>query len=75
VNWFTFLAATLRGLICPVLYVYRRFVGVRSGQAALITQSVDSRAHVIVAAGVTARLVASLLQFGLLDTLVLGGEE
>jgi len=75
VNCFTFLTATLPGLICLVLYVYQAFVGLRSGQLALITQSVDSRNHVIVAAGVTAGLVASLLQFGLLDTLVVGREE
>jgi hypothetical protein len=37
---------------------------------ALITQSVDSRNHVIVAASVTVGLVASLLRFPLLDTLV-----
>ncbi len=37
---------------------------------ALITQSVDSRDHVIVAVSVTAGLIASLLRFPLLDTLV-----
>ena len=37
---------------------------------ALITQSVDSRNHVIVALSVTAGLIASLLRFNLLDTLV-----
>lgn len=70
VDGFTFTAAILSALSCTVLYFYQRFVGLRSGQLALITQSVDSRNHVIVAASVTAGLVASLLQFGLLDTLV-----
>ena len=37
---------------------------------ALITQSVDSRNHVIVAISVTVGLIASLLRFPLLDTLV-----
>jgi Co/Zn/Cd efflux system component len=67
---FTFLAAILSALVCVVLYAYQRYVGLRSGSLALITQSVDSRNHVIVAIGVTAGLVASLLRFSLLDTLV-----
>jgi Co/Zn/Cd efflux system component len=70
VDWFTFLAAVLSALVCWALYLYQRFVGVRSGSVALITQSVDSRNHVIVAASVTAGLIASQLQFPLLDTLV-----
>jgi cation diffusion facilitator family transporter len=70
VDWFTFLAAILSALVCLALWAYQRFVGVRSGSLALITQSVDSRNHVIVAASVTAGLVASLLRFPLVDTLV-----
>ena len=70
VDWFTFLAAILSALVCLALYVYQRYVGLRSGSLALITQSVDSRNHVIVAASVTAGLIASLLRFPLLDTLV-----
>jgi len=70
VDWFTFLATIFSALICLALYVYQRYVGLRSGSLALITQSVDSRNHVIVAASVTAGLVASLLRFPLLDTLV-----
>ena len=70
VDWFTFLAAIVSALVCWLLYLYQRFIGLRSGSVALITQSVDSRNHVIVAASVTAGLVASLLRFPLLDTLV-----
>ena len=70
VDGFTFLAAILSALVCGALYLYQRFVGLRSGSLALITQSVDSRNHVIVAVSVTAGLVASLFQFPLLDTLV-----
>jgi Co/Zn/Cd efflux system component len=69
-DWFAFLAAALSALICLVLWGYQRYVGLRSGSVALITQSVDSRNHVIIAASVTAGLIASLLRFNLLDTLV-----
>jgi hypothetical protein len=70
VDRFAFLAAILSALVCLALYLYQRYVGLRSGIMALITQSVDSRNHVIVAASVTAGLVGSLLRFPLLDTLV-----
>ncbi len=69
-DWFAFAAALLSGLVCAGLGLYQRFVGLRSGSMVLITQSVDSRNHVIVAASVTAGLVAALLRFALLDTLV-----
>lgn len=70
VDWFTFLATVLSALVCLMLWGYQRYVGLRSGSVALITQPVDSRNHVIVASSVTAGLVASLLHFNLLDTLV-----
>jgi Co/Zn/Cd efflux system component len=70
VDWFAFLAAALSALVCLALWGYQRYVGLRSGSVTLITQSVDSRNHVIVALSVTAGLVASLLRFSLLDTLV-----
>jgi Co/Zn/Cd efflux system component len=70
VGWFPFLAAILSAFVCLVLWAYQRYVGLRSGIMALITQSVDSRNHIIVAASVTAGLVASLLRFPMLDTLV-----
>ena len=70
INWFTFVAAIFSAVVCLLLWLYQRFIGMRCGSLALITQSVDSRNHVIVAASVTAGLVASLLRFPLLDTLV-----
>ena len=70
VDWFAFLATSLSALVCLLLWAYQRYVGLRSGSVALITQSVDSRNHVIVALSVTAGLLASLLRFSLLDTLV-----
>ena len=70
VDWFTFLCAILSALLCAALGIYQRYVGLRSGNLVFITQSIDSRNHVIVAAGVTIGLIAALLQFPLLDTLV-----
>jgi Cation efflux family len=70
VDWFPFAAALLSAIAGLVLWTYQRYVGIQSGLMAFITESVDSRNHVIVALGVTAGLVASLLQFGLLDMLV-----
>jgi hypothetical protein len=70
VSWFTFLAAILSACICLALWAYQRYVGLQGGSIALITQSVDSRNHVIVGASVTLGLLASLLRFPLLDTLV-----
>jgi len=67
---FTFAAAIISALVCALLWLYQRFVGLRSGSMPLITQSVDSRNHVLVAASVTAGLVASRMRFPLLDTLV-----
>ncbi len=66
----TFAAAILSGLICLLLSLYQRHVATRSRQLPLIAQAVDSRNHAIVAAGVTAGLVATLLRFPLMDTLV-----
>jgi Co/Zn/Cd efflux system component len=70
VDWFTFLSAILSALVCLVLGFYQRYVGLKNGNMALITQSIDSRNHVIVAAGVISGLIASLLRFALLDTVV-----
>jgi ubiquinone/menaquinone biosynthesis C-methylase UbiE/Co/Zn/Cd efflux system component len=66
----TFATSILSGLVCLLLSYYQRYVATRSGQQALITQAVDSQNHAIVAAGVIAGLVATLLRFPLLDTLV-----
>jgi len=70
VDAFTFVATLVSAALCGLLYLYQRFVGVNSGSLALITQSVDSRNHVIVAASVTAGLIAARVRFPLLDTLV-----
>jgi cation diffusion facilitator family transporter len=66
----TFAAAAISGLVCLLLGMYQQLVATRSKQLALISQAVDSRNHAIVAAGVTVGLIAALLRFPLLDTLV-----
>jgi cation diffusion facilitator family transporter len=70
VDWFSFLAAALSATVCLGLWFYQRYVGLRSGSVALITQSIDSRNHVVVAFSVTSGLIASLYHINLLDTLV-----
>ena len=64
------LAALLSGLACAGLAAYQRHVGLHSGSLLLITQAVDSRNHVIIAAGVVGGLIASALHFPLMDGLV-----
>ncbi|MBN1835042.1 MAG: cation transporter [Spirochaetales bacterium] len=67
VEGFTFVATLVSAGVCALLWLLQRFVGLRRGSLALITQSVDSRNHVIVAGGVTAGLVAAALRFPWLD--------
>ena len=65
-----FLAVLVSALVCLFLGLYQRYAGLQNGSLALITQSVDSRNHVLVAVGVTAGLIAALLHFPLLDAIV-----
>jgi hypothetical protein len=70
VDSFAFVAILVSGLVCVGLGVYQRYVGLRTGSLALITQSIDSRNHVLTAAGVTAGLLASRLGVSLIDRIV-----
>ena len=70
VDWFTFLATLFSAFACLLLYFYQRYVGLKIGSLTLITQSVDSRNHVIVAISVTAGLIATLIDFLWLDLFV-----
>ena len=69
-DWFAFIAVSISALFCAALWFIQRFIGLRRQSMALITQSVDSRNHVVVAGGVTAGLLAALLRFHWLDYLV-----
>jgi protein-S-isoprenylcysteine O-methyltransferase Ste14 len=64
---FTFAATLVSAGVCALLWLVQRFIGLRRGSLALITQSVDSRNHVIVAASVAAGLIAAALRFPWLD--------
>jgi hypothetical protein len=70
VDSFTFVATVISALLCAILYLYQRYTGVKTKTPALITQSVDSRNHVIAALSVIAGLVAVLLDFVWLDIAV-----
>jgi hypothetical protein len=70
VDLFAFVAILTSGLVCAGLGAYQRYVGLRSGNLTLITQSIDSRNHVIIALGVTAGLSASLLGVEVVDGLI-----
>jgi protein-S-isoprenylcysteine O-methyltransferase Ste14 len=70
IDLLTFLAVIVSALLCSLLWLYQKYAGLTHNSVPLIAQSIDSRNHVIVAAGVTAGLVASLFSFPLLDRLV-----
>jgi hypothetical protein len=65
-----FAAVFVSAVASAALFVYQRYVGLKHGNLNLITQSVDSRNHIIVAGGVAVGLVAAVLHSGLLDALV-----
>ena len=70
VDLFAFAAILTSGLVCAGLGAYQRYVGLRTGNLALITQSIDSRNHVLTALGVTAGLIAARLGADVVDGLV-----
>jgi len=70
VDWVAYVAILVSAIFCAFLWFYQRFVGVQTSNMALVTQSIDSRNHVIVAIGVTAGLIAAAFQMAILDTIV-----
>ena len=65
-----FVAVAVSALLCALLWVYQRFVGLKHGCIPLIAQSIDSRNHIIVAGGVALGLIAAIFKFNLLDQIV-----
>jgi len=70
IDWVSFTAVILSALISLLLMIYQRYVGVKRNNFTLITQSVDSKNHLIVAGGVMIGMVASLLNFMIIDIFV-----
>jgi len=59
-------------IFAALLFLYQRFVGKRNGSLALISQSVDSKNHIYVAAGVIVGAVFSIFGIHFLDALIGG---
>ncbi len=67
---FAYVAVILSIIISILLALYQRFIGVKSGNIALITLSVDSRNHIIIAASVIFGLIASYFGFHYIDSII-----
>ncbi|XFA99044.1 cation transporter [Candidatus Izemoplasma sp. B36] len=67
---YAFIAAIGSAVICLILYVYQRYSGIRSNTPALVTQSIDSKNHILAALSVTAALIAARMNFVWLDIIV-----
>jgi hypothetical protein len=63
-------AILISGLACAALGAYQRYVGLRSASLALITQSIDSRNHLLVALGVSLGLIAAKLGAEFVDGMI-----
>jgi cation diffusion facilitator family transporter len=59
-------------VFAALLFLYQRFVGKRNGSLALISQSVDSKNHIYVAAGVIVGAVFSIFGVHFVDALIGG---
>lgn len=70
VDAYTFIAVLLSAIICIILFIYQRYTGLKTNTPTLITQSIDSRNHVIAAISVLAGLIAAGLNFVWLDIAV-----
>lgn len=70
IDTLAFTVAIVSALVCLLLYFYQRYVGAKTSTTALITQSVDSRNHVIAALGVIGGLIAALFNIIWIDIVV-----
>ncbi len=66
----TFAAVVISGLICAFLWFYQKYSGLKNRSFPLITQSTDSRNHVLVAVSVSIGLIVSLMKVPYVDALV-----
>jgi Co/Zn/Cd efflux system component len=59
-------------VVAVFLFIYQRFVGKRNGSLALISQSVDSKNHISVAAAVIIGAIFSIFRINFVDALIGG---
>ena len=57
-------------LFAVLLFLYQRFIGKKFGSLALISQSIDSKNHIYVAASVIAGAIFSIFGFHFIDALI-----
>ena len=69
-SWIAFAAAAVSGLVCYLMSVYQHLVGKRLGSLSLLSQSVDSRNHVIQAGAVLVGLMFAVFGIHIVDALV-----
>lgn len=67
-DFLAFGAMALSALLCGGLWFYQKFSGLKHQSLPLLAQSLDSKNHVIIAAGVVAGLVASVFRIPYLDS-------
>ena len=69
-KWFALVAAIISALVYTILLFYQRFIGLKSGNLSLITQSVNSRNHIIVSVAVIAGIISAMFGTSIPDNLV-----
>ncbi|MBN1152804.1 MAG: cation diffusion facilitator family transporter [Dehalococcoidia bacterium] len=65
-----FATAVVSGVVCYLMSVYQHFVGKRSASLSLLSQSIDSRNHVIQAGAVLVGLVFAVFHVYAVDAIV-----
>jgi hypothetical protein len=66
------LAEVISIIVATILFIYQRYVGNRNGNISLISQSVDSKNHIYVSAGVIVGAIFSIFGIHFVDALVGG---
>lgn len=69
-GWLIVVAAVCSGIVCYVMSVYQHVVGRRTGSLSLISQSIDSRNHVVYAGAVLVGIIFAGFGIFIVDSLV-----
>jgi Co/Zn/Cd efflux system component len=64
------LAATVSGIVCYLMSIYQHFIGKKSGSLSLLSQSIDSRNHVLVAGAILIGIIFARFGILIVDPLV-----